>query len=96
MTDEEFRALVLKAFKVLPTGDYHYPFAPNQLRHFAALVAEAERKAEREPDAKKKPATMKQIITAHGTTIGAPWFEEFARTWKAAERFHGIRKEDGK
>jgi hypothetical protein len=47
-----------------------------------------------EPDAKKKPATMKQIITAHGTTIGAPWFEEFARTWKAAERFHGIRKED--
>jgi hypothetical protein len=44
--------------------------------------------------AKRKPATMKQIITAHGTTIGAPWFEEFARTWKAAERFHGIRKED--
>ena len=49
-----------------------------------------------EPDAKRKPATMKQIITAHGTTIGAPWFEDFARAWKAAERFHGIRKEDGK
>ncbi len=47
-----------------------------------------------EPDAKRKPATMKQIITAHGTTIGAPWFEDFARAWKAAERFHGIRKED--
>jgi hypothetical protein len=45
MTDEEFRALVLEAFKVLPTGDYHYPLAPNQLRHFAALVAEAEREA---------------------------------------------------
>jgi hypothetical protein len=37
---------------------------------------------------------MKQIITAHGTTIGAPWFEDFARAWKAAERFHGIGKED--
>ncbi len=46
------------------------------------------------PDAKRKPATMKQISAAHGTTIGAPWFEEFARAWKAAERFHGIRKED--
>ena len=44
--------------------------------------------------AKRKPATMKQIITAHGTTIGAPWFEDFARAWKAAERFYGIRKED--
>jgi hypothetical protein len=39
MTDEEFRDMALDAFKVLPTGDYHYPFAPNQLRHFAALVA---------------------------------------------------------
>ena len=47
-----------------------------------------------EPDAKKKPATMKQISAAHGTTIGAPWFEDFARAWKAAERHHGIRKKD--
>jgi len=47
-----------------------------------------------ERDAKKKPATMKQISAAHGTTIGAPWFEDFARAWKAAERHHGIRKKD--
>ena len=45
MTDEDFRALVLEAFKVLPTGDYHYPFAPNQLRHLVARAVEAEREA---------------------------------------------------
>jgi hypothetical protein len=45
MTDEEFRALVLEAFKLQPTGDYHYPFAPNQLRHLVARAGEAEREA---------------------------------------------------
>jgi hypothetical protein len=45
MTDEEFRALVLEAFKLQPTGDYHYPFAPNQLRHLVARAVEAEREA---------------------------------------------------
>jgi hypothetical protein len=45
MTDEEFRAMVLEAFKVLPTGDYHYPLAPNQLRHLVARAFEAEREA---------------------------------------------------
>jgi hypothetical protein len=45
MTDEEFRAMVLEAFKVQPTGDYHYPFAPNQLRHLVARAVEAEREA---------------------------------------------------
>jgi hypothetical protein len=45
MTDEDFRALVLEAFKVLPTGDYHYPFAPNQLRYLVAQAVEAEREA---------------------------------------------------
>ena len=45
MTDEEFRARVLEAFKLQPTGDYHYPFAPNQLRHLVARAVEAEREA---------------------------------------------------
>ena len=45
MTDEEFRALVLETFKLQPTGDYHYPFAPNQLRHLVARAVEAEREA---------------------------------------------------
>ena len=45
MTDEEFRALVLEAFKLQPTGDYHYPLAPNQLRHLVARAVEAEREA---------------------------------------------------
>ena len=45
MTDAEFRALVLEAFKLRPTGDYHYPFAPNQLRHLVARAVEAEREA---------------------------------------------------
>jgi hypothetical protein len=45
MTDEEFRALVLEAFKVQPTGDYHYPIAPNQLRHLVAKAVEEEREA---------------------------------------------------
>ena len=45
MTDEDFRALVLEAFKVLPIGDYHYPFAPNQLRCLVDRAVEAEREA---------------------------------------------------
>jgi hypothetical protein len=45
MTDAEFRALVLEAFKLRPTGDYHYPFAPNQLRYLVDRAVEAEREA---------------------------------------------------
>ena len=41
--DDELEAMVLAAFKVPPTQGWHYPLAPNQLRHFAALVAAAER-----------------------------------------------------
>jgi hypothetical protein len=44
--------------------------------------------------AKPEPATMQQIVATHRTTYGAPWLDEFDRAWKAAERFHGIRKED--
>jgi hypothetical protein len=49
-----------------------------------------------EQEQKQKPATMQQIVATHRTTYGAPWLDEFDRAWKAAERFHGIRKEDGK
>ncbi len=49
-----------------------------------------------EPPAKPEPATMQQIVATHRTTYGAPWLDEFDRAWKAAERFHGITKEDGK
>jgi hypothetical protein len=47
-----------------------------------------------EPPAKPEPATMEQIIAAHRATDGAPWLDQFDRAWKAAERFHGITKED--
>lgn len=43
-----------------------------------------------EPDAKREPATMQQIVATHHTTYGAPWLDQFDRAWKAAERFHGI------
>jgi hypothetical protein len=45
-------------------------------------------------NARQEPATMQQIVATHRTTYGAPWLDEFDRAWKAAERFHGIRKED--
>jgi hypothetical protein len=47
-----------------------------------------------EPPAKPEPATMQQIVATHRTTYGAPWLDQFDRAWKAAERFHGIKKED--
>jgi hypothetical protein len=73
---------------------FHFAAKRREMLLRAATALAALDAALAEPDAKRKPATMKQIITAHGTTIGAPWFEDFARAWKAAERFHGIRKED--
>jgi hypothetical protein len=48
-----------------------------------------------EPDAKREPATHKQMAEAHGEMLGGLWFPDFKRVWRAAERFHGIR-EDGK
>ena len=47
-----------------------------------------------EPDAKREPATPRQIAEAHGEMVGGPWLLDFKRVWRAAERFHGIRKED--
>ena len=43
MTDDEFSAMVLEAFKLQPTGGFHYPLAPNQLRHLVNRAVEAER-----------------------------------------------------
>jgi hypothetical protein len=47
-----------------------------------------------EPPAKREPATHKQMVEAHGEMVGGPWFPDFKRVWRAAERFHGITKED--
>jgi hypothetical protein len=38
MTDLDLKKLIGAALMVPPTDDFHYPLAPNQLRHFAALV----------------------------------------------------------
>jgi hypothetical protein len=43
-----------------------------------------------EPPAKPEPATHKQMAEAHGEMVGGPWFPDFKRVWRAAERFHGI------
>ena len=43
---------------------------------------------------KPEPATHKQMAEAHGEMVGGPWFPDFKRVWRAAERFHGITKED--
>jgi hypothetical protein len=69
MTDEEFRALVLEAFKLQPTGDYHYPFAPNQLRHLVARAVEAEREA------------ILAVIEAYKVPVGNSAAGEMACEW---------------
>jgi hypothetical protein len=91
MTDEEFRALVLEAFKVQPTGDYHYPIAPNQLRHLVAKAVEQEQK--------QKPATVEWLLKWYMACDYRPLsnvWHYYCAGWRHAERFHGIRKEDGK
>ncbi len=67
--DDELEAMVLAAFKVPPTQGWHYPLAPNQLRHFAALVAAAEREA------------CIKIIEAHQIPVGNSPAGEMARDW---------------
>jgi hypothetical protein len=80
------------------------PTDPSWTEHLAEVQSEMKQRfgvemgypALAEPPAKREPATMQQIVATHRTTYGAPWLDEFDRAWKAAERFHGIRKEDGK
>jgi len=48
VSDDELKVLMLEAFKVVPTEDFHYPLAPNQLRYLIDRVTEVERKKERE------------------------------------------------
>jgi hypothetical protein len=48
-----------------------------------------------EPPAKREPATEKQVGDAHGQR-GRNFYGELKEIWSAAERHHGIRKEDGK
>jgi hypothetical protein len=51
------------------------------------------------PDAKREPATDEQIIKSHlhddHRFLLSRW-DYFHKAWREAERFHGIRKEDGK
>jgi hypothetical protein len=46
-----------------------------------------------EPDAKREPATHEQVFAAYGATVCLFWLD-YRAGWRAAERFHGIRKED--
>jgi hypothetical protein len=48
-----------------------------------------------EPDAKRKPATEKQVAEVFKLS-GAVYWGHYRNGWREAERFHGIRKEDGK
>jgi len=47
-----------------------------------------------EPDAKREPATVEQVIAAHGPSWGPSATPDFFTGFRAAERFHGITKED--
>jgi hypothetical protein len=44
--------------------------------------------------AKREPATVEQVIAAHGPSWGPSATADFFTGFRAAERFHGIRKED--
>ena len=54
------------------------------IERFAALVAAA----------KREPATVEQVIAAHGPSWGPSATPDFFTGFRAAERHHGIRKED--
>jgi hypothetical protein len=45
VTNGQLTVMVLAALKVRPTDDFHYPLAPNQLRHLIARAVEDEREA---------------------------------------------------
>jgi hypothetical protein len=47
-----------------------------------------------EPDAKREPATLEQVIAAHGPSWGPSATADFFTGFRAAERHHGIGKED--
>jgi hypothetical protein len=47
-----------------------------------------------EPDAKREPATVEQVIAANGPPWALSATPDFFTGFRAAERFHGIRKED--
>ncbi len=43
--------------------------------------------------AKREPATEKKVLAAYGATLGFFW-SDYRTGWQAAERFHGIGKEN--
>jgi len=49
-----------------------------------------------EPDATREPATAAEIVKAGGecAVVDDEYLLDFRDGWRAAERFHGIRKED--
>lgn len=47
-----------------------------------------------EPDATREPATVEQVIAAHGPSWGPSATADFFTGFRAAERFHEIGKED--
>ena len=49
-----------------------------------------------EPDATREPATVEQVIAAHGPSWGASATADFFTGFRAAERFHGIRARGSK
>ena len=49
-----------------------------------------------QPDAKREPATEKQVTEAYMAKGSEDWWSDYQAGWREAERFHGIRKEDGK
>jgi hypothetical protein len=59
-------------------------------------LEQAIRAALAEPDATREPATDVQAAAAYDGKRGTRQWVDFRDGWLAAERFHGIRKEDGK
>jgi hypothetical protein len=84
---------VREAFKEL---DYASEPYVNEIARTALAALDA---ALAEPGAKREPATDEQIIESHlhddHRFLLSRW-DYFHKAWRAAERFHGIRKEDGK
>jgi hypothetical protein len=43
---------------------------------------------------KPEPATVEQVAEAYGVRGFDDWWSDYQAAWRAAERFHGIKKED--
>ncbi len=87
LTVDHIRSIWLDSWKAcgnVPTPVLAEHFARQIERALAALA---------EPDATREPATYEQVRAQFGKGAKTQWWA-FRDGWNAAERFHGITKED--